>query len=445
MVNKNSQEFYIERYILKILMDKDKTIDLMNVLALEDFKDGVHREICGIVARYFKKFGEIPTDVIMLDYAEEGLKDAVANRLEKIHKLSIEPAEYGYYLHKFFEMRKQEVFFEEVKDVYVGLTQNTEKPEYYVDSIGKLQEAINYYREKGQRDIHRGDITKESLIYLDEYRKTKYGGEEGLIPSPLGWIDEMSGGARPGRFWVLGGYKGEGKTTVLINFAYTAMKAGKDVLVVSMEMGHMDFMKKIYSRHVVGFDSTITHQGIDKAELSLEQEAALKEALEDLENNPEYGRFIMISAGGMSPDDLRAEIDRYNPDAVYIDYLQLMRPLRRQDTRANTLAELIKDVRAIALEKNVFILTAHQINRNGFNKSRKTGCYTMTDFGETSEIEASATLMMSVYRDRNMIEDNSVRFGIHKNRFGRTDDMGKIVYLDSARNFLGDVQGRVEI
>lgn len=438
----------MENTIIHILMDENKSVELFRMLDIKDFSDAPHRRVFEILERYYKKFCEMPSrDVFTEIVGEDDNVIELMKLYNDILNQGVDTADYDYHIDKFFNIKKKEYYYEKLLRAVSHVERGDFKDEEaFQSSIDEALSGIHIYDEKGRRDINRGNITKESLLFLDEYKKIKYG-DEVSVKTPIGWLDDITGGCKRGHFWILGGHKGEGKTTALINFAYSTMMQGQDVLVISMEMRHIDFLKKIYSRHVLAYDDSITFQDLDRGLLTVEQEKNLKEALEDLENNETYGKFHMISAGGLTTEDIRAEVKRYKPYAVYIDYIQLLKPTKgqRAGQRSETLSEIIKDVRAIALNDNVFILSAHQIKRAGFERSRKVGHYTMTDFGESSEVEASATCLISVYMTDVMGESNEVRFGNHKNRYGKTDDLGKIVHFNRAKNFIGDLIGNVEI
>lgn len=430
----------LEIDVLSVLYNIKDKVRLLNAIKENDFEDEVVRQVYRIMSSYYRKFFEFPSlkifKDIVADYDNEGFLyvtyDEVVNN-------ELQEGDYGYILEKFFKGIKKKGIDELIKKVNGYIFKDE-----YDKAIDVMMRGVQEYNERGIIDINRGNIRYEGDLFLENYNKIKFQSSDAMM-TPIDWINEKTGGEKKGHFWVLGGYKGEGKTTGLINFAYKNVIDGYNVLICSLEMNHEDFLNKVYVRHIINFNSDITYDKVRKGLLTAEEEKAMKEAIDDFKNNDKYGDFNVVSVGSISVVGLEEEIKRYNPDALYIDYLQLVKNSRRLNSRIDDLSEVIKYVRGLALKYNIFIMTAHQINRKGYVKSRKVGHYSMVDFSESSEIEASATVLLSLYRNDAMKENNEVRVGLHKNRYGESDDLGHIAYLDISRNFLGNIEGSIDI
>jgi len=71
---------------------------------------------------------------------------------------------------------------------------------------------------------------------------------EGL-PTPFEAITKSFGGLRVGEVYVLAANQGQGKTSLALQFAITALESKKGVLIFSMEMGHRDVFQRIAAIH----------------------------------------------------------------------------------------------------------------------------------------------------------------------------------------------------
>jgi intein/homing endonuclease len=165
-------------------------------------------------------------------------------------------------------------------------------------------------------------------------------------------------------------------TTALIGFAKAASQAKFNVLYVTLEVSARiisdrldaaisDTMMKELSRHIKDIEAKVS-------------------AMES-----RSGRLIIheYPTGTFTPKQLRALLDRYESkgqafDLVVVDYGDIMAPsLRTNDALENSKSIFI-DLRAIAQEKNVAMLTATQTNRAGFTATVAKAEHVAEDFSK---------------------------------------------------------------
>jgi hypothetical protein len=113
-------------------------------------------------------------------------------------------------------------------------------------------------------------------------------------------------------------------------------------------------------------------------------------------------------------------------EAVFIDYLLLLRPDEKRVQKHEEDEQMFKDAKQLANNfdngKGVFVCTAHQVNTEGIKKARKRGHYEFEDFSKTAEARNSPDFAISNWIDKNLREQNEMKQRVHKNRHGNPNE-----------------------
>lgn len=150
-----------------------------------------------------------------------------------------------------------------------------------------------------------------------------------------------------------------GKSLSLGDFCKNASLAGYNVLYVSLEVAH----EIIANRVDAALSSTIMNE-LHKSPKDVED--AIRKA------QASSGIFKMQSraSGTMKPSHLQQIIEKYRSegiifDLIAVDYADIMASEYRSDDLRENLRTIYIDLRALAHEYNVAMLTATQTNRDG--------------------------------------------------------------------------------
>lgn len=204
-----------------------------------------------------------------------------------------------------------------------------------------------------------GDYT---TILQDVESRVRRAAETGAagIPSGIDAIDLRTGGFNPGDFIAFGARLGQGKSWILQKMAATAAGKGSVVVFDALEQSRAQVGMRIHAllSTSVGkklFRSTALMQGKD---FDLKE---YKRFLKDLKKSM-MGRLHVsdTSRGRVSTLSIAAQIERHQPDIVFIDYINLMdKPADWQGV-----SQLTGDLKTIAMSYQIPVIGAAQLNRS---------------------------------------------------------------------------------
>ena len=210
-----------------------------------------------------------------------------------------------------------------------------------------------------------------SMIYDTVAEKQKRAKENGNAGVPTGFptIDLASGGTQPGELWIYAARLGQGKSWTLMRMAVEAINNGNTVLYNALEQSRSQVALRVQNIMSKGrFRANDLNKGkVD----SLEE---YREFLEELRGSID-GRLIVSDKPRITPEYLASQIERHNPQVVFIDYLTLMKSGKGGASSKDWLAvaDLSAELKAIAEEYEIPIISAAQINRMGTSKKEAPG------------------------------------------------------------------------
>ncbi len=276
------------------------------------------------------------------------------------------------------------------------------------EQIVEAEQALYKLGEQGQTDSGFQSFLKAvtDAVNVANAAYQRDGGLAGLSTG-LKDIDQKLGGLHRSDLLILAGRPSMGKTALATNIAFNIAKAYKKGKLQDGSEGAID-------GGVVGFYSL---------EMSAEQLAAriLSEASEVPSNQirrgdmteTEFRRFVdaakQLEACPLYIDDtpalpisqLAARARRlkrtHGLDALFVDYLQLVRPATAKDSRVNEVSEITQGLKAIAKELDIPVVALSQLSRQVENRDDKRP--QLSDLRESGSIEQDADVVMFVYRE----------------------------------------------
>lgn len=212
-----------------------------------------------------------------------------------------------------------------------------------MDSQTSLEFADAFFKE--QVDAHNNPTSRKGFTF------------------PIGWFMKATGGFKRGWFVALKGKAKAGKTSLMITAARQNGIENVKFAYLSMEESNIGLGSRIFA--AVSGVSRIKFRDIG---LQVNDWPAVQAARVSISNYP--ARWIY---GGTSIPDVVKVINDHDPDVVYIDYLQLMSPQRKANSKTEEVSENSRALKLIAngswptllIKRERCIIVAVQLNDQG--------------------------------------------------------------------------------
>ncbi|MBW1953832.1 MAG: replicative DNA helicase [Deltaproteobacteria bacterium] len=244
---------------------------------------------------------------------------------------------------------------------------------------------------------------------------------------PTGYLDlDKFMAWSPGDLIILAGRTSMGKTSLALNLALKAADAGTKVGLFSLEMSAAQL-----TRRLLAMAGKIDASRLNRVKLKGAEWSALYQARENLEQIPLW----IDDSPSLSVMELRSRARRAKAkgelDFLIVDYLQLVRPLRRGRTREEEVAETCRGLKTLAGELQIPILALSQLSRKVEERPNKRP--RLSDLRESGAIEQDADVVLFIYRNEKN-GNGEAEIIIGKNRNGRTGTV-KLAYLENFLRF----------
>ncbi len=240
------------------------------------------------------------------------------------------------------------------------------------------------------------------------------------IPTGFVYLDRMLGGLGKSDLVILAARPGVGKTSFALNIATNVAKRMQEaVAIFSLEMSREQLTARLLSSEAL-LDSSVFRSGIDRMELWKE----LADASSKMSKLPIY----LDDSSAITVPEIKAKIRRINSDPrmpnvgfIIIDYLQLMTSGKKFDSRVNEVSEITRNLKIMAKELMVPVMTLSQLSRATEKRSKEEHRPVLADLRDSGSIEQDADSVLFLYREATYddeADDTQAECIIAKNRHG---------------------------
>lgn len=285
-------------------------------------------------------------------------------------------------------------------------------------------------------DTHIGhDYIDDAPLRYDYYHK-----QEEKIPFDLDLMNKITkGGLTNKSLTIIAASTGAGKSLFMTHHASNCLSLGKNVLYITLEMSEEKIAERIDANL---FDTNI--QDIEDMPREIFDQKINKIS------SKTNGRLIVkeYPTASAHVNHFRALLNElalkksFTPDIIFIDYLNICASARMKGLGGaiNTYSyvkAIAEEVRGLAVEFNLPIVTATQTNRSGFQNSDM-------DLGEVSEsfgTPATADLMIGLIVTEELDKLGQVMIKQLKNRYNDLSTHKRfVVGLDRSKMKLYDLE-----
>jgi hypothetical protein len=204
-----------------------------------------------------------------------------------------------------------------------------------------------------------------------------------------------------------------GKSLIKCSLATNSLLQNKNVLYLSLEMSEEKISERVLANL---FDINLSDlKMLDKNKFMIK----LQEHQQKLESNFYVVAYPPKSINANRIRNILKELQlkkKFVPDIIFVDYLGLMSP-NATNKNSNTYSEqktISEELRAIAVEFGMPIVSAVQTNRNGFGNAELD----LTDIADSVGTVATADIIFGVTQTQEMRDAGRYSFLLLKNRYG---------------------------
>ena len=390
------------------------------------------------IKKYFNKYSNPPTkEAVIIELGERNdLTDETFQSTTELLKETEEGHEKNEKDNLSWLLERSEKFCQD-KALYnaitdsIGIFDETKESNFTKSAIPTiLSDALSV-----SFDVHIGhDYLDNSMERFEFYRR-----KEEKIPFDLEYFNKITGGGLPRKTLniALAG-TGIGKSLFMCHVAANCLSENHNVLYITLEMAEERIAERI--------DANLMNVTLD----------ALKELPKEVYNkkidklkNKIKGKLIIkeYPTATASVNNFRALMNElkikrgFIPDILFMDYLNLCVSTRYKNNISAgsyfVVKAIAEELRGLAVEWNIPVVSATQLNRAGFMSS-DVG---LEDSSESFGLPATADFMFALISTEELEEHNQIKVKLLKNRFNDPiKNRNFVVGIDRAKMRLYDVE-----
>jgi len=422
-----------ESLISAILIDNNTLLDVIELLAPEDFYRTAHQKIYAAITDLFDKAEPIDLVTLANKLKEKGKLEEIGSasylaRLVDTVPLAVNAQHYAKIVHDKAALRR---LIEKANAIVKRCFEERGNAD---DVIDFAESAIFEISEKKSQQAFY-PLSKIILGNIETLEENQ--GNRSLVtgvPTGFSRLDNLTSGFQNSDLIILAARPSMGKTALALNIARNAaVDANIPVALFSLEMS-----KEQLSLRMLCSEARIDSSRLRGGFFSMEDWHRLTDAAGILSESPIY----IDDSPSLSAMDIRAKSRRLkmekNIGLIVIDYLQLMHGRASAERRDIEISEISRSLKALAKELDLPVLALSQLNRMLEQRNDKRP--RLSDLRESGALEQDADVVAFIYRDEVYNkEEDSPKKGVaeillSKQRNGPTGDI-YLTFLNSYTRF----------
>ena len=423
----------LEATILSNLIYSEKyTRKVLPFLKSDYFNERNYRIVFLEIHEYVSQYDSLPSlNALSIecqertDLTEDGYKEVVA----LLQGLPTEKSDYDWLVDTTEKWcQERAIYLSLMESVKIADGQDKKRDKGAIPQILSDALGVSFDQNIGH------DYVKDAEERFDFYHR-----KEDKIPFDLEFFNKITKGGLPNKTLniALAG-TGVGKSLFMCHVASTCLLENKDVLYITLEMAEEKIAERIDS-NLLNCDIQNLNQ---LPKLMFDNKiTALSKKTEGKLVIKEYPTASAHCGHFKSLLNELALKKSFRPDIIFIDYLNICASSRyRAGANVNSysyIKSIAEELRGLAVEANVPIVSATQTTRSGFASSD----IDLTDTSESFGLPATADLMFALISTEELEGLNQIMVKQLKNRYNDpTVNKRFVVGIDRAKMRLYDVE-----
>ena len=421
----------VENLVIKnLLLDEEYVRKAMPFIKAEYFSELLEKNLYNVINKYFTEYNALPTkEALEIEVGQLGNISDEQHRqtIQYIRDIDDEKSEYDWILDTTENWCKERaIYLALMESIKIAEGNDEKRATGAIPSILSDALAVSF-------DNHIGHD------YLQDYeeRYEFYHQTEEKIPFDLEFFNRITKGGLPNKTLniALAG-TGVGKSLFMCHVASSVLLQSKNVLYITLEMAEEKIAERIDANLL-----SVDIQQLDQLPKMMFDSKVNKIAKKT------QGTLIVkeYPTASASVAHFRALLNdlalkkAFKPDIIFIDYLNICASSRYSKlgnvNSYSYIKAIAEELRGLAVEANVPIVSATQTTRSGYGSSDVD----LTDTSESFGLPATADLMFALISTEELEEINQIMVKQLKNRYNDpTLNKRFVVGIDRAKMRLYD-------
>ena len=418
--------------ILKnLLLTEEYPRRVLPFVKQEYFQDYTDKVIFDLIDKYFVKYSAVPTvEALTIEVGQiSTLNDEQFKQItQTLSSFDKEETELDWLLDTTEKWCKERaIYLALMKSIKIADGSDDKKTPDAIPSI--LSDALGV-----SFDNHIGHD------YIDDYeeRYDSYHRVESKVPFDIEFFNKITKGGLPSKTLniALAG-TGVGKSLFMCHVASSVLLQGRNVLYITMEMAEERIAERV--------DANLLN--IDIQQIAQLPKVMFENKITALSQKTQ-GKLIVkeYPTASAHAGHFRALLNdlalkkNFRPEIIFIDYLNICTSQRFRGASVNSytmVKSIAEELRGLAVEFNVPIVSATQTTRAGYGSSDVD----LTDTSESFGLPATADLMFALISTEELEQQNQIMVKQLKNRYyDPTLNKRFVVGIDRSKMRLYDVE-----
>jgi len=398
-----------------------------------EYFEGKHNKLFEIIVKFVAAHNKLPTSKILeLELAKQTLpQDQITSLFELVQEITTKSdVDIDYLLSETEAWCKDRALYLAIMESITIIDGNHQTltegsiPDIMTDALG-----VSFDKSVGHDYIDDADERFEYYNRIEE-----------KLPFDLEYFNRITkGGLSKKTLNVCLAGVGVGKSLFMCHMAASALAAGKNVVYITMEMAEEQIAKRI--------DANLFDVPMDSLETMTN--TAYSSKIKRIKNKS-TGKLIIkeYPTAAANAGHFRALFNElklkknFTPDLIFVDYLNIcgssrMKGLGNSINTYSLVKSIAEEIRGLAIEFAVPIMTATQTTRSGYSNT-DVG---LDDTAESFGLPATADLMFALISSEELEELDQFMVKQLKNRYSSpSDDRKFVIGVDKTRMKLYDVE-----
>ena len=400
----------IEETIIRGLMsDEEFARRVTPHIETNFFQDRAEAMVVGEITEFFTKFATLPSkEILRIQLGQKtGIsEDVYSNALTLIDKIETGEQNRDWLLEQTEKFCKDRSVYNAIVDS-LKIIEGTDKNRSPDAIPSILQSALS---------ISFNSAVGHSYIDDAASRYDYYNRKEERIPFDLEILNKVTNGGLPKKtLSMVLAHSGGGKSLAMCHFAAANIRKGKNVLYITLELSEERVAERI--------DANLMNIEVNNIK-NLSRDAYMTK-IDNIASKSHGKLFIKeYPPGAAHSGHFRALIEElkikknFVPDVIYVDYLGICASSRVKMSGSMNSYSYLKyvseELRGLAVEFDVPVVSAGQVNRSGFEASD----FDLTSISDSMGIVHTCDLILGMIRTEELDALGNTMWKQLKNRFG---------------------------